>query len=110
MFGKITARPSVSEKYLRLGPSHSKYPKNNQKNFHTSQEPYPLRKDPPTTPKISEKPWNPPKKTILPLKASKAHIFTTVTLISVILEPKFSESLPLSSYTFINTCLLHFID
>jgi hypothetical protein len=38
------------------------------------------------------------------------HIFATVTLISVILAPKFSESLPLSSYAFINTCLWHFID
>jgi hypothetical protein len=38
----------------------------------------------------------------LPLKASKAHIFTTVTPISVIPVPKFSESLPLSSYAFIN--------
>jgi hypothetical protein len=35
------------------------------------------------------------------------HIFVTVTLISVILVPKFLESLPLSFYTFINTCLLH---
>jgi hypothetical protein len=35
------------------------------------------------------------------------HIFTTVTLILAILVPKFSESLPLSSYAFINTCLLH---
>jgi hypothetical protein len=35
------------------------------------------------------------------------HIFTTVILILVILAPKFLESLPLSSYAFINTCLLH---
>jgi hypothetical protein len=35
------------------------------------------------------------------------HIFATVTLILAILAPKFSESLPLSSYAFINTCLLH---
>jgi hypothetical protein len=35
------------------------------------------------------------------------HIFTTITPISVILAPKFLESLPLSSYAFINTCLLH---
>jgi hypothetical protein len=32
MFEKITAVPSVSKKYLRLGPSHSKYPKNSPKN------------------------------------------------------------------------------
>jgi hypothetical protein len=66
-----------------------------------------LHKDPPTTLKISEKPQNAPEKTILPLKASKAHIFTTVTPILVILAPKFSETLPLSSYAFINTCLLN---
>jgi hypothetical protein len=110
VLGKITAGPLVSEKYLRLGPSHSKYPKIQPKipkNSHTSQEPYLLCQDTPTTPKISGKPLNPPKKTILPLKASKAHIFTTETLISVILASKFSESLPLSSYAFINTCLLH---
>jgi hypothetical protein len=41
---------------------------------------------------------------------SFCHIFATVTPISVILAPKFSESLPLSSYALINTCLLHFID
>jgi hypothetical protein len=35
------------------------------------------------------------------------HIFATVTPISAILAPKFSESLSLSSYAFINTCLLH---
>jgi hypothetical protein len=35
------------------------------------------------------------------------HIFATVTPISVIIAPKFSESLPLSSYAFINTYLLH---
>jgi hypothetical protein len=35
------------------------------------------------------------------------HIFAIVTPISAILAPKFSESLPLSSYAFINTCLLH---
>jgi hypothetical protein len=35
------------------------------------------------------------------------HIFATVTPISVILAPKFSESLPLSYYAFINICLLH---
>jgi hypothetical protein len=66
-----------------------------------------LHKDPPTTLKISEKTQNAPEKTILPLKASKAHIFTTVTPILVILTPKFSETLPLSSYAFINTCLLN---
>jgi hypothetical protein len=38
---------------------------------------------------------------------SFCHIFATVTPISVILVPKLSESLPLSSYAFINTCLLH---
>jgi hypothetical protein len=37
------------------------------------------------------------------------HIFASVTPILVILEPKFLESLPLSSYAFINTCLLHLI-
>jgi hypothetical protein len=73
----------------------------------TSQEPYLLRQDPPTTPKISERPQNPPEKTILPLKASKAHIFATVTSISVIPAPKISESLALSPYPFINTSLLH---
>jgi hypothetical protein len=50
---------------------------------------------------------NPLEKTILPLKASKVHIFTTVTPISAILAPKFSESLPLLFYAFINLCLLH---
>jgi hypothetical protein len=38
------------------------------------------------------------------------HIFATVTPVSVILAPKFSESLHLSFYAFINTFLLHFID
>jgi hypothetical protein len=40
-------------------------------------------------------------------KTSVPHIFATVTPISAIPMPKFSESLPLSSYAFINTCLLH---
>jgi hypothetical protein len=34
-------------------------------------------------------------------------IFANVTPILAILAPKFSESLPLSSYEFIKTCLLH---
>jgi hypothetical protein len=46
----------VSEKYLRLGPSHSKYPQKftqkSTKKCCTSQEPYLLRQDPPWTPKI----------------------------------------------------------
>jgi hypothetical protein len=109
-FVKITTEPSVSEKYLSLDPSHSKYPKNSPKNSHTSEETYLLCQYPPTTPKILEKSQNPPEMTVLPVKASKAHIFTTVTPISVILTPKFPESLPLLSYAFINTCLLHFID
>jgi hypothetical protein len=84
-----------------------KFTQKSPKNSRTLQEPYLLRQDPPTTPKISERPQNHPEKTILPLKASKAHIFATVTLISVILAPKFSKSLPISSYASINTCLLH---
>jgi hypothetical protein len=35
------------------------------------------------------------------------HIFATVTPISAILASKFLELLPISSYAFINTCLLH---
>jgi hypothetical protein len=112
---KITAGPLVFEKYLRLGPSHSKYTKKftqkSPKNSHTSQEPYLLRQDPPITPKISgKKTKNPPEKSVLPLKASKALIFATITPILVILAPKFSKSFPFSFYTFTNTCLLHFID
>jgi hypothetical protein len=93
VFGKITAGPSVSKKYLSLGPSHSKYSKNftqkSLKNSYTSQEPYLLCQDPPTTPKILENPQNPPEKTILPLKASKAHIFAAATQFLAILAPKF---------------------
>jgi hypothetical protein len=84
-----------------------KFTQKSLKNPRTSQEPYFLCQDPPTTPKILERPQNPPKKTILPLKASKAHIFTNVTPILAILASKLSESLPLSSYAFINTCLMH---
>jgi hypothetical protein len=37
------------------------------------------------------------------------HIFVAATPISMVLVQKFSKSLPLSSYAFINTCLLHFL-
>jgi hypothetical protein len=38
------------------------------------------------------------------------HIFATIIPILVILAPKFSESVSISSKVFMNPCLLHFID
>jgi hypothetical protein len=76
------------------------------KKSQTSQEPLSFAPRSSNHSKIKEKPQNTPEKTVLPLKASRAHIFRSRAPFSVILAPKFSEFLILSIHALIhNNCL-----
>jgi hypothetical protein len=106
---KFTAEPSVSKKYLHLGPSYSKHPENSPKipkkfpNFAKA----PVFCAKPLQPlQNSRKPQNTPEKTVLPLKAFIAHIFRSKALFSVILTLRFIAFTILSILAFIHNKLL----
>jgi hypothetical protein len=99
MFVKISAGPSVFEKYLQIGPKPSKNPKKSPKNFQTPQEPLSFAPKPSNHSKDPRITPEPPKKIVLPLQVSKAPFY-------VILVPKFSEFITLSILAFIHNKLV----
>jgi hypothetical protein len=99
MFVKIPAGPSVFEKYLQIGPrpsKHSKNPQNPQKISKFRKSPVFCTKDHPTTPKNSRISLETPKNTLLPQKASKAHIFRSRAPFRMILASNFLEFITIS--------------
>jgi hypothetical protein len=108
--GILQHGPSILKSNCEYDLNPSKIPQISLKNPQTAQEPLSFAPRPSNQSKNYRFATKPPAKTVLPLKASKAHIFWSRAPFHMILAPKFSEFIALSIPAFIhNNCLLHCI-
>jgi hypothetical protein len=104
-----TAGPPVSEKYLHIVPKPLQKSTKISENSQISQEPLYFAPRPSNHSTNSRTSLEPPKKTMLPLKAYRAHIFWSKASFFVILAPNSHNSslfILMHSYITIVCCIV----